>query len=125
MCAAHPSASKSRTLAPDVRKAALGAFERFPDAVEQVELLTAYFKDSRLAENNFYAPRGQRKFFEDLEDVVAHAERWRKWAGWKPKKASAKAGQSGVVHTPGCEVKRCAGVMSEAEREAFFAELRK
>ncbi|MBQ7022273.1 MAG: hypothetical protein IJN29_01750 [Akkermansia sp.] len=132
LCAAHPSASKSRTLAPDVREAALDAFGRFPDAVEQVELLTAYFKDSRLAENNFYAPRGQRKFFEDLEDVVAHAERWKKWAGWKPKKASASAkamaGQAernGVVHTPGCEVKRCAGVMSEAEREEFFAELRK
>lgn len=125
LCAAHPSASKSRTLAPDVREAALGAFERFPDAVAQVELLTAYFKDSRLAENNFYAPRGQRKFFEDLEDVVAHAERWRKWAGWKPKRRKADAERSGVVHTPGCEVKRCAGVMSEAEREAFFAEMRK
>lgn len=125
MCAVHPSASKSRTLAPDVREAALDAFGRFPDAVGQVELLTAYFKDSRLAENNFYAPRGQRKFFEDLEDVVAHAERWKKWAGWKPKRRKADAERSGVVHTPGCEVKRCAGVMTEAERDAFFAELRK
>lgn len=122
---AHPSASKSRTLAKDVREAALDAFGRFPDAVAHAELLTAYFKDSRLAENNFYAPRGQRKFFEDLEDVVAHAERWRKWAGWKPRKRKADAERSGVVHTPGCEVKRCAGVMSDEEREAFFKELRK
>ena len=125
LCAAHPSASKSRTLARDVRDAALDAFGRFPDAVAHVELLGAYFKDSRLAENNFYAPRGQRKFFEDLEDVVAHAERWKKWAGWKPKRRKADAERSGVVHTPGCEVKRCAGVMTDAEREAFFAELRK
>ena len=85
---AHPSASKSRTLAQDVREAALDAFERFPDAVECVELLTAYFRDSRLADNGFYAPRGQRKFFADLEDVVAHAERWRKWAGWKPRRST-------------------------------------
>ena len=121
---AHPSASKSRTLAKDVREAALDAFERFPDAVECVELLTAYFRDSRLADNGFYAPRGQRKFFADLEDVVAHAERWKKWAGWKPKRRKADAEPRGVVHTPGCEVKRCAGVMSSEEREEFFNELR-
>lgn len=124
LCSAHPSASKSRTLAPDVREAALDAFTRFPDAVVHAELLTAYFKDSRLVDNGFYAPRGQRKFFEDLEDVVAHAERWRKWAGWKPKKRKADEQRSGVVHTPGCEVKRCAGVMSEADRNAFFEEMR-
>lgn len=131
LCAAHPSASKSRTLARDVREAALDAFTRFPDAVVHAELLGAYFRDSRLADNGFYAPRGQRKFFEDLEDVVAHAERWKRWAGWKPKKASASAkamaGQAernGVVHTPGCEVKRCAGVMTDAERNAFFEEMR-
>ena len=125
LCAAHPSASKSRTLARDVREAALDAFGRFPDAVVHAELLGAYFRDSRLVDNGFYAPRGQRKFFEDLEDVVAHAERWRKWAGWKPKKRKADAERSGVVHTPGCEVKRCAGVMTDEEREEFFKELRK
>ena len=124
LCSAHPSASKSRTLAPDVRGAALDAFGRCPDAVAHVELLTAYFRDSRLAENRFYAPRGQRKFFEDLEDVVAHAERWKRWAGWKPKKRKADAVRSGVVHTPGCEVKRCEGVISDAERNAFFEEVR-
>lgn len=124
LCSAHPSASKSRTLAPDVRGAALDAFGRCPDAVAHVELLTAYFRDSRLAENRFYAPRGQRKFFEDLEDVVAHAERWKRWAGWKPKKRKADAVRSGVVHTPGCEVKRCEGVISDAERNAFIEEMR-
>lgn len=131
MRAVHPSAKRSRRMAADVRLAALDAFIRFPDAVEYVELLTAYFKDSRLEDNGFYAPRGQRKFFEDLEDVVAHAERWKKWAGWKPKKASASAkamaGQAernGVVHTPGCEVKRCAGVISDAQRDEFFKSLR-
>ena len=78
-------------MAADVRLAALDAFIRFPDAVEHVEMLTAYFKDSRLEDNGFYAPRGQRKFFEDLEDTVSHAERWRKWAGWKPKKKATES----------------------------------
>ena len=84
--AVHPSASRSRKLAPDVRRAALEAFSRCPEADASAELLGAYFKDSRLESNGFYAPRGQRKFFEDLEDVLAHAERWRRRAGWKPKK---------------------------------------
>ena len=111
-------------MAADVRLAALDAFMRFPDAVEYVELLTAYFKDSRLEDNGFYAPRGQRKFFEDLEDTVSHAERWRKWAGWKPKKRKADEQRSGVMKTPGCEVKRCAGVISDAQRDEFFKSLR-
>ena len=128
---AHPSASKSLYLAADVLKAAKAAYLRFPAAAVHVEMLTAYFQDPRLAEGRFYAPRGQRKFFEDLEDVVSHAERWKKWAGWRPKKASASAkamaGQAernGVVKTQGCEVKRCAGVISDAQRDEFFKSLR-
>ncbi len=132
MRAVHPSAKRSRRMAADVRLAALDAFIRFPDAVEYVEMLTAYFKDSRLEDNDFYAPRGQRKFFDDLEDVLSHAERWRRWAGWKPRKVrgakcevrSGDAERSGVVKTPGCEVKRCAGVISDAEREEFFKEIK-
>lgn len=126
LCQAHPSASKSLYLAPDVLKAAKSAFLRCPNAVEHTELLTAYFKDSRLAEGKFYAPRGQRKFFDDLEDVLSHAERWRRWAGWKPRKVrGAKCEvRSGVVKTPGCEVKRCAGVISDAEKDEFFKEVR-
>lgn len=121
---AHPSASKSLYLAPDVLKAAKAAYLRFPAAAAHVEMLTAYFKDPRLAEGRFYAPRGQRKFFEDLEDVVSHAERWKKWAGWKPKKRKTDEQRSGVVKTQGCEVKRCAGVISDAQRDEFFKSLR-
>lgn len=113
LCGAHPSASKSLYLAADVLKAAKAAFVRCPDAVRQMELLTAYFKDPRLADNHFYAPRGQRKFFENLEDVLAHAERWRRWSGWKPrtvKKAAASAPQTLAL---------------EGTREAAMEELRK
>ena len=113
---AHPSASKGLKLPADVLKAAKAAYGRFPEAAKHTELLTAYFKDSRLEGNGFYAPRGQRKFFEDLEDVVAHAERWRKWAGWKPKKKATEGhrkaveGVSGVVR----------GKASPEEEKAFF-----
>ncbi len=124
LCQAHPSASRSLYLAPDVLKAAKAAFLRCPAAVQSVELLTAYFKDSRLAEGKFYAPRGQRKYFDDLEDVLSHAERWRRWAGWKPKKRKTDEQRSGVVKTQGCEVKRCAGVISDAQRDEFFKSLR-
>ena len=106
--AVHPSASRSRKLAPDVRCAALEAFSRCPEADASAELLGAYFKDSRLEDNGFYAPRGQRKFFEDLEDVLSHAERWRKWAGWKPGKARRAK----------CEVRSAKGVAA-AERDTL------
>ena len=112
--AVHPSASRSRKLAPDVRRAALEAFSRCPEADASAELLGAYFKDSRLEGNGFYAPRGQRKFFEDLEDVLSHAERWRKWAGWKTKKKADASVKRQPVRTEGCDVRRCAGVISEA-----------
>ena len=124
LCQAHPSASRSLYLAPDVLKAAKAAYLRFPAAAAHVEMLTAYFKDSRLAEGKFYAPRGQRKFFEDLEDVVSHAERWKKWAGWKPKKKADASEKRQPVKTAGCEVRRCAGVLSDAEREEFFKEMK-
>ncbi len=116
LCQAHPSASRSLYLAPDVLKAAKAAFLRFPAAVQSAELLTAYFKDSRLAEGKFYAPRGQRKFFEDLEDVVSHAERWKKWAGWKPKK---KAVKSPSVPAKG-GMSDSEGASAPGDTEAFF-----
>ena len=124
LCQAHPSASRSLYLAPDVLKAAKAAFVRCPDAERSAELLKAYFKDSRLAEGKFYAPRGQRKFFEDLEDVLSHAERGKKWAGGKPKKKADASEKRQPVKTAGCEVRRCAGVLSDAEKEAFFKEVK-
>lgn len=116
----HPSASKSRQLAGDVIDAALDAFGRFPDAIEQVELLTAYFKDKRLEDNGFYAPRGQRKFFETLEDVVTHAERWRKWAGWKPKKKGVGELSGGAGEASGADE----GICTPDEEKRFFEGIR-
>lgn len=128
MCQAHPSARRSRVLGKDVQKAAMAAYARCPQAVESAELLTAYLND-RMPEdcrrNRFYRPNGQRKFFEDLEDVLTHAERWGREVSWgKSKRRKADEQRSGVVKTPGCEVKRCAGVMTDAERNAFFDSLR-
>lgn len=102
LCRAHPSASRNRVLdgepllAQDVRLAALEAFARCPQAVEAAPLLGAYFAD-RLQEDRhrraFYRPQGQAHFFRDLEDVLAHAERWARESGWgKPKRKAKAAG---------------------------------
>lgn len=84
---AHPSCSRSRTLAPDVESAARAAYERFPDAIRYAELLAAYYA-SRLQEDSrrvkFYRPQAQRWYFEQLEDIVTHAERWKREMRWKP-----------------------------------------
>lgn len=118
LCAAHPSARRSRTLAPDVCVAALDAFSRCPTAVEQAELLEAYFKDPRLEAQHFYAPRGQRKYFEDLEDVLAHAERWRRWSGWKPKAVKPQSQKAVASHdmSPEEEARQRAAVMEEMKK---------
>lgn len=94
LCAAHPSARRNRRvngevlLQADVDSAARAAFERCPQAVESAELLAAYYADTRLKEDRygvkFYRPTGQRKFFDDLEDVLTKAERWAKDAKWRP-----------------------------------------
>lgn len=120
LCQAHPSASRSLYLAPDVLKAAKAAYGRMPGAVGHAELLAAYFKDGRLAEGRFYAPRGQRKFFEDLEDVVAHAERWRKWAGWKPRKKATEGHRKAVEGVSGV----VCGKASPEDEKAFFEDVR-
>lgn len=85
MCGAHPSASRSTSLRKEVMLAALDAFSRYPEAMEQAELVKAYFgskmeKDSRGV--RFYRPTGQERYFENLEDVVGHAERWGKEVRW-------------------------------------------
>ncbi len=122
LCEAHPSARQSRVLAPDVRAAALDAFARCPQAAGQAGLLRAYFED-RLQEDRyrkpFYRPTGQRKFFHDLEDVLAHAERWARESGWARKHRPKARGGKGVAAP--CSDGLAA---SDAEREAFFKELR-
>lgn len=86
--AAHPTMNPDRAMPQDVQDAAADAFERYPDAMEHAELLTAFMRakvDYRGDKERFYRPVGQRQFFVDLEDTVAHALRWAKFAGWKPR----------------------------------------
>ena len=119
LCGAHPSARRSRVLQPDVLEAAQDAYKRCPDAVEQVELLEAYFASKQSCDRNklaFYRPTGQRKFFVDLEDVICHAERWQREFGWGKKQP--KRGKT--VETPGTQVQRCGGVLVGAEAMAFI-----
>ncbi len=89
LASAHPSLGKSRLLARDVEVAAREAFSRCPQAAGQAELLQAYLADSMQEDHNrvrFYRPVGQARFFADLEDVLAHAERWDRETGWSRRK---------------------------------------
>ena len=89
LAGAHPSLGKSRLLARDVEAAAREAFSRCPQAAGQAELLQAYLADSMQEDHNrvrFYRPVGQARFFADLEDVLAHAERWDRETGWSRRK---------------------------------------
>lgn len=94
LCEAHPSARRCRKvngevlLQQDVHRAAVAAFMRCPQAADHAEMLAAYYADTRLNEDRrgvkFYRPTGQRKFFEDLEDVLTKAEAWARDAKWRP-----------------------------------------
>jgi len=126
LCRVHPSARKNRVLdgqvllATDVLDAAQAAFRRCPDAAQQAELLRAYL-DDRMQEDRyrkpFYRPLGQRKFFEDLEDVITHAERWAREAGWKPGKRRRKAQQEAEP--------ALSPEAADSTREAVMAEMKK
>ncbi len=98
----HPSARQSRTLAPDVQAAALAAFERCPQAAEHAQLLVAYMNDRLQRDSNkkpFYRPAGQERYFDSLEDVLAHAFRWAKEMSWKAAKTRRKGASAVDAHT--------------------------
>lgn len=118
LCQAHPSARKSHVLGKDVQAAALEAFARCPQAVEAAPLLAAYLADKMPEDRcheKFWRPTGQRRFFEDLEDVLAHAERWARETGWgKAKHRVQKAPAGG----------RCLQDATPEEVQAEFARMR-
>lgn len=121
VCAAHPSARRSRVLAADVLAAAREAWMRCPEAAEHAELLGAYFA-SKLQEDRrgvkFYRPTGQRKFFEHLEDVLAAAlDRWARDARWVPQQGQAVQRVVSIRKADGKPA-------TEAEKEEFMDFLR-
>ena len=121
VCAAHPSARRSRVLAADVLTAARAAWMRCPEAAEHAELLAAYFA-SKLQEDRrgvkFYRPTGQRKFFEHLEDVLAAAlDRWARDARWVPQQGQAVQRVISIRKVDGKPA-------TEAEKEEFMDFLR-
>lgn len=119
LAAAHPSLAKSRVLARDVEAEARDAFSRCPQAADQAELLKAYLADTMQEDHHhvrFYRPVGQSRFFADLEDVLAHAERWDRETGWSRRRRR----RSTSVPVPAQQVPEGA---SEEEQEAFLREL--
>ena len=119
LAAAHPSLAKSRVLARDVEAEARDAFSRCPQAADQAELLKAYLADTMQEDHHhvrFYRPVGQSRFFADLEDVLAHAERWDRETGWSRRRRR----RSTSVPIPAQQVPEGA---SEEEQEEFLREL--
>ncbi len=136
LCGAHPTLRGCGILAPDVAEAAEAAFARCPQLEEEAELIGAYMAD-RLQEDRyrhkFWRPLGQARFFEKLEDVLAHARAWDRETGWgaKRKKKAAKAADGRcTMDDVRCGSKAASPrgeedePASEEEMEKFRAELR-
>lgn len=118
MCRAFPTLRGVAKLSETAEEAAREAYERMPVAAEKAELLAA-FLDDRLPmdryHNKFYRPVSQIKFFDNLEDVVRHAELWQRETGWgkgKPKPKQEKRAESDERPA------------TEEEKQAFFADMR-
>lgn len=120
MKAAHPGCARSMTLADDVLTAAWAAYRAFPAADEHAELLGAFFRakvDFVGEKERFYRPRGQRRFFEDLADVVEHALSWAKFSGWTAKKRAARRPEERQPAAPEAEP------MSDEQRAQMLREI--
>lgn len=121
MCRAFPTLRGVARLSEKVEAVAREAYERMPGAADKAELLAAYLDDRTPMDrfrNKFYRPVSQIKFFENLEDVVRHAELWQRETGWgkeKPKpKPKPEAKPKGPDGSPA----------TEAEKQEFLDNLR-
>ena len=133
---AHPSAKLSRSLAADVAEAARDAYKRCPSAEQEAELLGVYLASRHTLDRHglaFYKPTGQRRFFMDLEDVIAHAKRWAREFSWKSKNAPKNAPKGGgvVASTPsaqkraeGGKERQPEGMATDEQDESFWSALR-
>lgn len=93
MCRAFPTLRGAVKLSEKVEAVAMEAYGRLPGAAEKAALLAAYLDDRTPMDryrNKFYRPVSQIKFFENLEDVLGHAELWRRETGWKADRPKPK-----------------------------------
>lgn len=125
LCGAHPTLRGSGILAPDVAEAAEAAFERCPQMEEEAELIGAYMAD-RLQEDRyrhkFWRPLGQARFFEKLEDVLAHARAWDRETGWGAKRR--RHAEAVERQKKAAKAEEAVEGMSEEEVKRFFADIR-
>ena len=128
MCRAFPTLRGAARLSEKVEEAAREAYGRLPMAAEKAEMLAAYLDDRLPTDryrNKFYRPVSQIKFFENLEDVLGHAELWRRETGWKADKPKPKPKEEPRAKTP--EEEAADELESEqalAEWTAFVASLK-
>ena len=125
LCGAHPTLRGCGILAPDVAEAAEAAFERCPQMEEAAELIGAYMAD-RLQEDRyrhkFWRPLGQARFFEKLEDVLAHARAWDREVGWTAKRR--RHAEAVERRKKAAQLDEKVEGMSEEEVKRFFDEIR-
>lgn len=103
MCRAFPTLRGAARLSEKVEAAAREAYGRLPGAAEKAALLAAYMDDRMPTDryrNKFYRPVSQIKFFENLEDVLGHAELWRRETGWKVDRPKPKPKEEPKPKTP-------------------------
>ncbi len=116
VCQATPAAKRMRVLPADVEAAARDAYETIGGlSSADAELLKAFYAAKLTEDSKFWRPTGLSRLFAELGDVLAHAERWAKWQGWKAKGAK-RALSAG---SPPADK-----VVSEQEHEEALAMLR-
>ena len=92
VCQATPAAKRMRVLPADVEAAAKAAYETIGGlSSADAELLKAFYAAKLTDNTKFWRPTGLSRLFADLGDVLAHAERWAKWKGWKAKGSKSLA----------------------------------
>lgn len=110
-----------RPLPRAVEAAARMACALVPMRADVLELLRRYYAADSVPS---YRPDSLEHFFEHLPDVLQHAQNWCKWDDVRQRKAAAVARRKAAEAEREAKAGADAHEMTEAEREAFFKELR-
>ena len=105
-----------RPLPRAVEAAARVAAGLVPMTDEVLELLRRYYAADSVPS---YRPDSLVHFFENLPDVLQHAQNWCRKDDRAKRKAAATARRK-VLETQGLQAKRCGGVLVGAEAMAFI-----
>ncbi len=100
---AHPTSSSLLLLPKDAEAASRTAYETWDLGDDEAELLTAFYKADMSTVpkgTKFWRPRSLKQYYDQLGDVLSHAQDWAKWKGWKPKAKAQKIAQKQAEKPP-------------------------